>query len=94
MSQEERALDNIGRGNIKPTIELREALEEINKCRSFFAQGGFIEYLHSVNQYYLENQGKVTDPEPVIYDKVGSDYGEGSEILELSNEFAAGALYI
>lgn len=85
MSQEERLLDNTRPGNIKPTVELRESLEEIEKCKKFFEQGGFIDYLNSVNQCYLENQGKVVGPESIITDNVESDNSDDSEMIELSD---------
>lgn len=69
-------------GNIRPSVDLRESLEEIEKCKSFFEQGGFMEYLHSVNQCYLEDQGKIVGPEPEIEDLF--DDNEESEMLGLS----------
>lgn len=70
---------------IKPTVELREALEEIEKCRTFFEQGRFRDYLTSVNKYYLEGQGKVVGPEPIITDKAENNDGDLSEMIELSS---------
>lgn len=87
MSSEEALVEKF-RPTIKPTVELREALEEIKKCRDFFEQGELVDYLHSVNRYYLENQGKVTGPEPVIVDDVESDNTDLSEMIELTDSAA------
>lgn len=49
-------------GNIAPGAELRSSLTGIDRCRSFFDRLKLIDYLKSVNTFYLENKGKIVGP--------------------------------
>lgn len=76
------------RPTIKPTVELREALEEIEKSRRFFKEAGFIDYLHSVNYYYLEKKGKIVGPLSQISGILNNN--DESDILELDERSRGG----
>ncbi|MFH1792614.1 MAG: hypothetical protein ABH819_03130 [Patescibacteria group bacterium] len=50
------------RSHLKPNAELRKALDEADKCMTFFNEGKFIDYFQSLNEVYLDNRGEIVGP--------------------------------
>jgi hypothetical protein len=42
--------------------ELQNSLTGIDRCRSFFDKLQLMDYLESINKFYLEGKGKITEP--------------------------------
>lgn len=49
-------------GNIIPGVELRKSLAGVDRCRTFFDDLKLIDYLHSVNEFYLDGKGEIVGP--------------------------------
>lgn len=93
--EEERALDRFKPGNIKPSVKLRESLQEADKCKDFFLKGGFIEYLNSINQFYFGGNGKIVGPESLVTTSIDQntqviDGVEESDLLDLDDDALGG----
>lgn len=52
---------------LKPSIELKRALDEAQACKEVLLEGRFMDWQNSLNESYLNSQGKVTLPESVIW---------------------------
>jgi len=73
-------------GALKPSAELRKSLEEAEKCREYFEREGFIEYLQSVNEVYLGNQGNIVGPRLEITSETEEENRTSDqEFLEMVN---------
>ena len=71
-------------GALRPNAELRQSLEEAERCKEYFEREGFIEYLKSVNEVYLGNRGNIVGPRLEIYSGIKGESGIGdSEFLEI-----------
>lgn len=84
---ETEKIDSGGRiGALRPSAELRQSLEEAERCKEYFEREGFIEYLKSVNEVYLENRGSIVGPRLEICSGIkGENRIEDSEFLEMVN---------
>jgi len=70
MSPERIHRERVG---LKPNAELRKALDEVDECMNFFNKGNFIDYFRSINEVYLNNQGKIEGPTPSISSTLAED---------------------
>ena len=73
-------------GSFKPSPQLRSSLEEAKKCKEYFQQEKYTDYLISINNIYLNASGKINGPEISINSWVdeGALATEG-EFLDLSS---------
>lgn len=53
-------------GALRPSAELRGVLSEIENCKDFFERGGIVDYLQSINEFYIEGKGSIKGPVPLI----------------------------
>jgi len=51
---------------LRPSAELRGVLDEIEHCKDFFKKGGLVDYLQSINEFYIKGKGSVKGPIPLI----------------------------
>jgi hypothetical protein len=75
-----------------PSAELLYSMEEVDQCMKLFNQAGFLDYLNSLNKFYLAGKGEIKDPKPIIV----SNFEEGEiidspEALQLGGRAWGGA---
>lgn len=70
---------------IKPSAQLRESLEEAERCRDFFEREKMMDFLHSLNESYFSNQAKVAGPSLNISSDLRLEGEEGLGLLDLND---------
>lgn len=71
-------------GVLKPTAELRKALDEAETCIQFFEAGNFMDWFQSINEIYLENSGKIDGPKIYLGSKLDDTAeSEESDLFEM-----------
>src|SRR4030067_3346006 len=75
---------------IRPSTELKRAMDEADKCMAFINENEFIDYFQSLNEAYLENRGNIKGPEVAIGTRLDDKQKESKKLETGSTYGGAG----